>query len=215
LAAELDFHEHNVTYASLRFSARVRGESGAIAGFFTYHNDTSESDIEIPSGGSGEEMHCSNQPTEDPATDKPIKDATFNVSMEKHQPTLTWNNYRLDWVNGRTVWYTNGVQSADTRVNVPDDSSMIILNMWSNGGPFSGRMDKGGKAWLDIQWVELLFNSTSSQKSVSLNDGTLCSTEESLGAPEESAASRSGFGGSYFWLVIGLVSVLASGSLTT
>ena len=81
LAAELDFAEYNVTFASIRMSARIHGASGAIAGFFTYHDDTSESDIEIPTGGSADEVHYSNQPTTDPDTGVPIDGATFNVSM--------------------------------------------------------------------------------------------------------------------------------------
>lgn len=189
-------------------SARIHGAPGAIAGFFTYHNDTSESDIEIPTGGTGDEVHCSNQPTTDPDTDVPIKDATFNVSMKDQQPTSTWNNYRLDWVPGKSAWYVNGIQSAETKVNVPDAESMIILNLWSNGGNFSGRMNTGNDAWFDIQWVELLFNTTDSTAIKSSR--TVCSVESSLGSPVPSASSSihervSG----YIWWVVGVVSTVA------
>ncbi|CAN9456787.1 unnamed protein product [Alternaria alternata] len=186
LAAELDFAEYNVTFASIRMSARIHGASGAIAGFFTYHDDTSESDIEIPTGGSADEAHYSNQPTTDPDTGVPIDGATFNVSMEAHQPTSAWNNYRLDWVNGRSAWYMNGAQSADTEVNVPEKESMIILSLWSNGGTFSGRMDIGQDAWFDVQWVELLFNTSGSASTDT--SGTVCSVESSLGSPTPNAS---------------------------
>ncbi|CAN9436255.1 unnamed protein product [Alternaria alternata] len=186
LAAELDFSEYNATFASIRMSARIHGASGAIAGFFTYHDDTSESDIEISTGGSADEVHYSNQPTTDPDTGVPIDGATFNVSMEAHQPTSTWNNYRLDWVDGRSAWYMNGAQSADTEVNVPDKESMIILSLWSNGGTFSGRMDIGQDAWFDVQWVELLFNTSTSTNTDA--SGTVCSVESSLGSPTPNAS---------------------------
>ncbi|EMD95355.1 glycoside hydrolase family 16 protein [Bipolaris maydis ATCC 48331] len=207
LASELDFIEHNVTYASIRMSARIRGAGGAIAGFFTYHNDTAESDIEIPTGGTGNEIHYSNQPTADPDTEVPIEDATFNVSMKDHRPTSVWNNYRLDWIRGGSAWYVNGKQTAKTSVNVPDAESMIILNLWSNGGSFSGRMDTGNEAWFDIQWVELLFNTTATTAAKS--SGTVCSVESSPGSPvPNTSCSLYEKASEHFWWVVGLVSIV-------
>jgi beta-glucanase (GH16 family) len=207
LAAELDFKEYNVTYASLRMSARIHGASGGIAALFTYHNDTAESDIEIPTGGTANELHCSNQPTTDPDTSAPIKGSTFNVSMAKQLPTSTWNNYRLDWLPGRSAWYVNGAQSAATKVNVPGAESMVILNLWSNGGNFSGRMDTGAEAWMDIQWVELLFNTTGSPGTQS--GGTVCEVESKLGEPVLKSASPRLDIASSFWWMIGLVSAVS------
>ncbi|KAF1830396.1 concanavalin A-like lectin/glucanase [Decorospora gaudefroyi] len=207
LASELQFTEYNVTYASIRMSARIHGVSGAIAGFFTYRNDTAESDIELPTGGAANSVHFSNQPTTNPSTDAPIQGSTFNVSLSADQPTSTWNNYRLDWVKGRSAWYVNGVQSADTEVNVPDAESMIILNLWSNGGNFSGRMDTGGEAWFDIQWVELLFNATAGSEVQ--YDETACSVESSLGSPVPNASPAPCWwlSASRFWWMIGMASV--------
>ncbi|EUC41592.1 glycoside hydrolase family 16 protein [Bipolaris oryzae ATCC 44560] len=208
LASELDFIEHNATYASIRMSARIRGASGAIAGFFTYHNDTAESDIEIPTGGTSNEIHYSNQPTTDPDTAAPIQDATFNVSTKDSQPTSIWNNYRLDWIRGRSAWYVNGKQTAETRVNVPDAESTIILNLWSNGGNFSGRMDIGNEAWFDIQWVELLFNTTTT--TVDKTSRTVCSVESSLGSPVPSVSYSIHEGASeHLWWAVGLISMVA------
>lgn len=201
LAAELDFAEHNATFASMRMLARVRGASGAVAGFFTYHNDTAESDIEIPTGDASNQLHCSNQPTTNPDTNVPIQGSTFNVSLQAQQPTSAWNNYRMDWTSGRSVWYVNGKQSADTEVNVPDTESRIILNLWSNGGNFSGRMGAGEEAWFDIQWVELVFNTTASP---SLQEkGTACSVEKTPGSPvpSSSLSLRDQASGCIWWMI--------------
>jgi hypothetical protein len=154
-------------------------------------------------------VHFSNQPTTDPSTDKPILGSTFNVSSITHQSTSIWNVYRLDWVLGRSAWYVNGVQSASTQVNVPDTASMIILNMWSNGGNFSGQMKTGYQAWFDVQWVELLFNTTTSPGSQ--RGGTVCSAESSPGSPvpvvtsNASLLSQSRISGTSFWWLIGMV----------
>ncbi|XPS71823.1 hypothetical protein M3J09_004000 [Ascochyta lentis] len=69
LAAELNYMERDVTHASIRLSGRVRGTSGAVAGFFTYRNDTVESDIEILTRDPASQVRYSNQPTEDPNTE--------------------------------------------------------------------------------------------------------------------------------------------------
>ncbi|KAH6865314.1 concanavalin A-like lectin/glucanase domain-containing protein [Alternaria rosae] len=208
VAAELDFAEYNVTYASIRMSARINGASGAVAAFFTYHDDTNESDIEIPTGGKADEVHYSNQPTADPDTEDPIDGATFNVSMEAHKPTSDWNNYRLDWVPGKSAWYMNGAQSADTEVNVPDTESMIILSLWSNGGTFSGRMGTGQEAWFDIQWVELLFNTSAIASTEP--DGTVCSVESSPGSPVPSASrSLQDLVAGRIWWAIGMASTVS------
>ncbi|KAF1940093.1 concanavalin A-like lectin/glucanase [Clathrospora elynae] len=209
LAAELDYTEYNVTYASMRMSARVHGARGAVAGFFTYHNDTNESDIEIMTGDPSSQVHYSNQPTTNPETDASIPDATFNVSMAADASTSTWNVYRLDWVSNRSAWYLNGAQSASTEVNVPGAESMLILNLWSNGGKFSGRMETGDEAWFDIQWVELLFNTTASASAP--GGGTVCSAEHSPGSPVPSNASPfycSWLYATYFWWLMGVVSVV-------
>jgi beta-glucanase (GH16 family) len=187
-------------------SARARGASGAVAAFFIYHNDTTESDIEIMTRDSSSQVHYSNQPTTDPDTDAPILGATYNTSLAAQRSTSVWNVYRLDWIARRSVWYVNGEQTASTQVNVPSTESMIILNMWSNGGNFSGRMQTGGEAWFDIQWVELLFNTTTSANSK--GGGTVCSAEHSPGSPVPGIGSPqygSIMAGTFWWSV-GIVS---------
>lgn len=161
--------------------ARVHGASGAVAGIFTYHNDTEESDIEVLTRDPTTQVHFSNQPTEDLNTGAPIPGATFNKTLASSQKTTDWNVYRLDWIPRHSAWYVNGAQAGNTDVNVPNVASMVILNMWSNGGPFSGVMAPGGEAWLDVQWIELLFNTTTTPGAGS--PGTVCSVESSPGVP--------------------------------
>ncbi|KAF2785937.1 glycoside hydrolase family 16 protein [Melanomma pulvis-pyrius CBS 109.77] len=173
--AALDYAEYNVTHASIRILARVRGASGAVAGFFTYHNDTTESDIEMLTRDPSTQVRYSNQPTEDPQTNEPISGSTFNVSLASQRSTSDWNVHRLDWVQGRSVWYVNDAQAASSEVNVPDTASRITLNLWSNGGNFSGEMGIGDEAWFDVQWIALFFNVTSSPDPQ--GGGTVCSAE--------------------------------------
>lgn len=46
-AAEVENEQKNLMHASMRMRARVVGDEGAVAGFFTFFDDDNESDIEI------------------------------------------------------------------------------------------------------------------------------------------------------------------------
>lgn len=179
-----------MTFASLRMLARVHGAAGAVAGFFTYHDDDSESDVEILTRDPDTFVHYSNQPVSDPATGLAVSGSTFNVSVGTSGNTSDWNVHRLDWVRGNSAWYMNGVQMATTGVNVPSVASMVILNMWSNGGTFSGLMPMGGEAWLDVQWIEMAYNTSAASQQTHAGKPVLCSVDEEVGVPTLSSTGR-------------------------
>ncbi|KAK7416879.1 hypothetical protein QQX98_004937 [Neonectria punicea] len=114
LGGEIFYHEADVTGISLRVSARVSGGPGAVAGFFMYHNDTQESDVEILTRDGTTRVHFSNQPTAD-ARDYQIPGATFNESLP-YKPSHDWTVYRLDWLphDSTNVWYVDGKVLAST-----------------------------------------------------------------------------------------------------
>jgi hypothetical protein len=96
LFSELIYTEYSVTCASIRILARVRDTAGAIAGIFTYHNDTSELDVQVPTRNSLADVHYSNQPTSDPHSGAPIAGSTLNKTLNAPKTTATWNIYRLE-----------------------------------------------------------------------------------------------------------------------
>lgn len=167
--------------------ARVSGAPGAVAGFFTYHDDDTESDIEILTRDPDGYVHYSNQPTAD-SSGKAIPGSTYNVSIPAGRKWTDWNTYRIDWVAGQSAWYVNGVRRATTKVNVPGAPSVVILNMWSNGGAWAGSMKEGDEAFLQVQWVEMVFN-TSTQPASSSGSGkpVICSIDKVLGMPTVSS----------------------------
>jgi beta-glucanase (GH16 family) len=174
---------------SLRVFARVNGPPGAVAGFFTYRDDTAESDIEILTRDPPTQAHFSNQPTEDPRGN-PVPGASVNVSISPSGgwDVRGWAVYRLDWLPGRSVWYANGERVAETDVNVPYAQSMVILNMWSSGGSFSGLMRVNETAYLDVGWIEMAYNISSSAGS--RPGGVRCSIDKTVGNPVPSAGLR-------------------------
>lgn len=199
----------SLKYASIRLLARVRGKPGAVAGFFTYYNDTAESDIEILTRDPDTSVEYSNQPTVD-AEGNILPGSNFNTSMADGGSSqwTEWNVYRLDWLPGRSAWYLNGEMAASTKVNVPGDESRMILNIWSDGGFWAGNMSVGDKAELQVQWIEMVFNMPDAKSG--RGKGVSCSVDEVVGTPVRAAGVAKGGAGV---LLLLLFSILFASSL--
>ncbi|KAF2431942.1 concanavalin A-like lectin/glucanase [Tothia fuscella] len=163
-AGEITFTEFNASFASARFYGRVRGAPGAVASIFTYYNDTQEADIEIFTRAPSDTVLYSNQPIAVGDDYIYIPGAMTNVTTTKAQAYDDWQIHRLDWIDGRTVVFIDDKEVNTSTVNVPvaNPPSRIYLDMWSNGGNWTGNMTIGNSAVMDIQWIEMLFNSTDS-----------------------------------------------------
>lgn len=164
--------------------------AGACAGMFTYHRPNSsdnsgstsalqgsvqESDIEILTSDPSASVHFTNQPSTDAQGD-PIIGATENATITIGAASNTgdrsgkkgrslfdrsqWNIYRMDWTPLLTAWFVNGISVANTSINVPRDPMGIVVNMWSDGGSWTGQMSAGQEALLQIRWIEVVFNAT-------------------------------------------------------
>lgn len=181
-AGEMVYDPSSIQYASIRLLARIRGKPGAVAGIFTYYNETSESDIEILTRDPTTSVEYSNQPTVNAEGDV-FPGSNFNTSMAAggSRQWTDWNVYRLDWLPGKSAWYLNGEMAASTRVNVPGDASRLIMNMWSDGGFWSGNMSVGDKAGLQVQWIEMVFNTPDTKSG--RGKGVVCSVDEVVGTP--------------------------------
>ena len=68
-------------------------------------------------------------------------------------------------------------------VNVPTKPAVLAVNMWSDGGEWSGRMKVGGRATMDVQWIEVVYNTTEGRRD---RQGKGCRVDGGvLGMPEE------------------------------
>ena len=172
-ASEVTFEEFKAVHASIRVFGRVRGAPGAVAGIFTYLNDTQESDIEILTRDTTNYVQYTNQPSSSGPPDwTPIRGSTVNVTMPDSRRYTDWNVHRLDWTPGRSVFFVDDIQTNTTALHVPvaTPPSEIYINMWSANSTWSGNMDIGESAEFDIQWIELLFNITDAPTSLSSGD---------------------------------------------
>jgi beta-glucanase (GH16 family) len=170
-AAEIDTTSLNYHYVSARYLARVVGDTGGCGGIFTYRcpsstgscssssTDVEEGDIEILTRGPTDKIQLTNQPSES-ASGENIPQATINATLANGAEWSAWNEYRYDWLSGLSTWYVNGVIVGSLSFQAPKNPAQLILNMWSDGGSWTGNMSIGASSFLQVQWIELVYNTS-------------------------------------------------------
>ncbi|OTB20275.1 glycoside hydrolase family 16 protein, partial [Daldinia sp. EC12] len=166
-AAEFESAVRDYHFLSVRMYARTIGAPGAITAIFTYRdiaNNTDltkvqESDLEIRTIDPPDHVQYTNQPSYT-SLGLDVQEATRNVTIPQKRDWTNWAVYRMDWSPGTTTWYINGDEVASISFQAPRDPSLLILNSWSDGGSWSGNMSVGEEAYLQIQWIDIIYNST-------------------------------------------------------
>ncbi|KIL84222.1 hypothetical protein FAVG1_12458 [Fusarium avenaceum] len=151
-------------YVSVRMLARVTGSAGACMALFTYLGgeelaDVQEADIEIMTRDAKNRIQYTNQPSFTEDGDE-VPKATRNATLPEGVEWDDWVVHRLDWTPERSVWYVQGQEVASIEFQTPKDPAQIILNAWSDGGSWSGNMSVGGAAYMQIQWIDMVYNTT-------------------------------------------------------
>lgn len=131
---------------------------GAVAGFFTFYSGTQESDIEILTRDPIHHIRYSNQPDYDFMTGNTIPGASTNVVLPHNLDWTNWLDHRIDWHAGISRWYINDKLLLTKTKNVPTHPSGLTVNLWGDGGEWSGNMSVGGQVQFAIEWIEMVFN---------------------------------------------------------
>lgn len=181
-AAELESRLNNVFHSSLRVRLRLLPygnaikeppqeptpkpnqaimnpggpPKGACAGIFMYHSSDCETDIEILTGDPPNIVHYANQPDYDPATDTAIPGASIIAAIPT--PWTEWSTHRIDWHANLSVWYVDNLLQGTKTYSVPDRPSTPVINLWSDGGEWSGDMQVGESVFMGIEWIQLVYN---------------------------------------------------------
>lgn len=157
--AEAESTTKNLHHASIRYRARVRGNAGAVAGMFTFHDDSTESDIEVLTRDPTNQIRYSNQPQMDPAGNYVTASET-DQKLPDGMMWDRWNTHRMDWLPEVVSWSINGQNIVNKSYSVPDKPMTLTINMWSDGGTWSEVMAVGDEAFLDLAWVQVLYNTS-------------------------------------------------------
>ncbi|KAL5339956.1 concanavalin A-like lectin/glucanase domain-containing protein [Aspergillus crustosus] len=185
--AEIESHHGNFFHCSLRVRMRLMSREavshepwdpttvennvprGACAGIFTYRSATCESDVEFLTSDPLNTIHYANQPDYDAANNIMIPGAS-KVVTDVPAPWSSWVTHRMDWLVSETRWYAGGELQANLSLSVPDRPSILALNIWTDGGIWTGDMRIDESVYMGIEWIELAFNtSTADLSSIEVN----------------------------------------------
>jgi hypothetical protein len=196
-AAEVENQQKNIMHVSMRMSGRVIGAKGAVAGFFTFIDDDNESDIEILTRDPVDTIRYTNQPS----VGKDGNEVAAASKLANNLPSWeNWQTHRIDWLPKNSFWYLNGKQVAANTYSVPRKQSYLVLNMWSDGGSWSGNMTVDDSAEFHIQWIEMTFNTSGpyvgtkkNQKRKAKGCETVCKIDgvKQVGTPEVVSVNKS------------------------
>ncbi|RYP03469.1 hypothetical protein DL765_010483 [Monosporascus sp. GIB2] len=191
-AAEFESVATGLHYVSVRMFARTRGDPGAVTAMFTYRGaeklaDVQESDLEIRTMDPLETVQYTNQPSYTVDGDE-IPEATRNVTLPRGLQWTDWAVYRMDWTPTTTTHYVDGEQVAAIEFQNPRDPSQIFFNCWGDGGSWSGVMRRGHEAFLQIQWIDMVYNQTT--KNTARSDGDAPEQFDVLAERDAGACSR-------------------------
>ncbi|KAJ4016204.1 hypothetical protein NW752_003327 [Fusarium irregulare] len=149
-------------FLSIRFRGRIRGAAGACMAMFTYVpaeeiKNVQEADLEILTREGTDRIHYTNHPGYS-IRGELYPEATRNTSLPD---TIKWNDWvehRLDWTPNQSIWYANGQKVANISFQVPRDPSLMIFNAWGDGGVWTTNMTTGEEAYMEMQWLQMLYN---------------------------------------------------------
>lgn len=136
---------------------------GACVGIFTYRSRNCESDIEILTKDPPYRVHYANQPDYDATKDVTIPGASTVADLPVHW--TTWSTHRLDWLSNVSRWWVNNMPQDAKTYRVPDLPSRLVVNLWSDGGVWTGDMRPDQSVLLAIEYIELAYNISSSDRS--------------------------------------------------
>ncbi|KAL4877081.1 concanavalin A-like lectin/glucanase domain-containing protein [Aspergillus karnatakaensis] len=175
--AEIESHHGNFFHCSLRVRMRLMSRDtvsrapwdtrevdnvvprGACAGIFTYRSATCESDVEFLTSDAPNTIHYANQPDYDAVNDFIIPGASKVVTTVP-APWSSWVTHRMDWLKKETRWYADGQLQANLTISVPDRPSILALNLWTDGGIWTGDMEVDESVYMGIEWIEIAYNTS-------------------------------------------------------
>jgi hypothetical protein len=161
--AELETTQKNLHHGSFRFRARVIGPNntaaspGACAGLFTFYDDSNESDVEILTKDPEDVYRYTNQPS---LNKEGNTVPAASIEGTDLPPWSEWHTHRIDWLCKTSNWYLDDGLVASNTYSVPREPSGLIMNLWSDGGEWSWEMGIGEEVWLEVEWVEAVFDTS-------------------------------------------------------
>jgi len=190
-SAEFESVSQGYQFLSVRMHARTKGSAGAVTAMFTYRPPpesdeislVQEADLEILTRDPASCVQYTNQPAWNETSD--IPGATRNTTLPDGRRWTDWAEYRMDWTPGSSTWFVNGQLASRITFQAPRDPARVMFNTWSDGGSWSGNMSVGGEAYMQIRWIDMVYNSTDPGAGRQGGCRNVCSIDETtkIGTP--------------------------------
>ena len=124
LGAEISTQQKDILYGSVRTTMKASTVAGTCHGAFFYKDDNQEADIEIITGHKFQGVHYTNQRASANAP------ASTLAKALPADATTVFQEYRIDWVPGRTDFYLDGQLQKSLTENVPSTPGSWLWNNW-------------------------------------------------------------------------------------
>ena len=124
LGAEISTKDDDILYASVRTTFKASTVAGTCHGAFFYKDDNHEVDIEVITGDTWKGVHYTNQKANADAEASTIR------MVLPSDATSVFQEYRIDWLPGRTDFYHNGQLQQSLTDNVPSTPGSWLWNNW-------------------------------------------------------------------------------------
>ncbi|KAK2736430.1 hypothetical protein FQN57_000763, partial [Myotisia sp. PD_48] len=164
--ASIASREGHFLHGSFRTEFKLQGASGgSVAGFFWYHNDKNEIDVEILAREFKDDSMLVHY-TIHPALDEKgrlIRNSTEIISLEGDHPANHFQTHRFDWTKNEVRFYQNSELVHSISKRVPKVSGNVYLNLWADGGMWSGAPSTTD-VFLRVKTITIFHNTTMSDE---------------------------------------------------
>lgn len=154
-SAQLSSRRKDLYYGTYRSEMYLPPQKGSCVGFFHYHNDTEEIDIEYI-GQNKDMLYFSSKRTNprDYSTDIDYLNLIY-----KSGTLQTFRDYRFDWTPNQVDFYVDNDKLYSAKDSIPSTPARVMLMNWGNGDLNWSDLPKEN-VYAKFRNVRVFFNST-------------------------------------------------------
>ncbi|KAF3307498.1 hypothetical protein TWF173_002947 [Orbilia oligospora] len=139
IGAELDSARNDMFYGTFRIGYRTTKWAGTCFGFYWYHDDNQEIDIELLSREINMTHTLLNLVLHTKVGGSNLKalPGTFEVAAIPYNSSAEIHELRFDWTPRAITWYHDGEQvwTVSNVTLFPQEAGHLVITHWSNGDP--------------------------------------------------------------------------------
>ncbi|KAI9835434.1 MAG: hypothetical protein M1819_002352 [Sarea resinae] len=158
-------------HGSFRAVFNVSEDRGSVGGFFWYHDNDNEIDIEVLTKEANDTtIHYTTHPSVD-SRDNPIPGASTAETLML--PWTELQEHRFDWSKNSITFFENSRALHNTTVNIPRVGGSVQMNLWADGSQWSGTPSLKNVT-MNVQSIQIFYNTTDSEDGTDKGFNSAC-----------------------------------------